>query len=451
MAEDYPPIEPVGDDEEERKRKLLAVSQVPSSAPSAPPIVPPNQPITAPEVAPPPIKPMNVSGPNLQKDIMAGSVSAPQSSQYTPVEPSKGKTILNRIAAGMVGFRNPGEGVDVRRRFEQEPQRVAQQNLANDTNQYNTAFTQGIQGQNAASETALRGAQAEHLGAETAALKNPQPKPKEEVWKVVPGVQGPNGEPMQEEQNSGQMRVAPGGASVTEKNAGKPSEVDKDVSDYLASKGLPDTPANREKARESRAARDRPPVQGSFMPLYGKDGQVVGAWNPANGQVQHAPALPGTTSQGVGQQDKAAAAVDKKIAPYKAVVDEAEQAAALKDMGDKGNAEADVGLALTFFKAMRSGTTGGSGIRFTQQENNLIMDSRNLWGSLEVKGNKLLSNGQPLSREQRKEIFDVITVYKNAAQRHIQEAQGGGTQSGGTPTSGGGGGGGKVLVEGKDF
>lgn len=46
--------------------------------------------------------------------------------------------------------------------------------------------------------------------AQTEALKNPQPKPKEESWKVVPGMIGPKGQVLQEEQNSGQVRWAPG-------------------------------------------------------------------------------------------------------------------------------------------------------------------------------------------------------------------------------------------------
>ena len=45
-----------------------------------------------------------------------------------------------------------------------------------------------------------------------------QPKPKEEEWTVVSGAHGPNGEPIQEEKNSGQMRFAPlAGAEMNDK------------------------------------------------------------------------------------------------------------------------------------------------------------------------------------------------------------------------------------------
>ena len=78
--------------------------------------------------------------------------------------------------------------------------------------------------QSAGEVGAERGATTAHLNAETTALQNPQPKPTEEEWNVVPGVQGPNGEPVQQEKHSGQVRVAPlQGASVTEKNQPKQS------------------------------------------------------------------------------------------------------------------------------------------------------------------------------------------------------------------------------------
>lgn len=59
-------------------------------------------------------------------------------------------------------------------------------------------------------EEQVRGAQAGHIQAQTDQIRNPnaQPKPKEEEWSVVPNVVGPNGEAVQQEKNSGQIRVA---------------------------------------------------------------------------------------------------------------------------------------------------------------------------------------------------------------------------------------------------
>lgn len=223
----------------------------------------------------------------------------------------------------------------------------------------------------------------------------------------------------------------------------EPSKDDKDIADYIASNNLADTPANREKARDAIAKRNPTAhVQvegtGNWMPTYDDKGHVTGSWNPKTGEVKQAPAnIAGTTAQGSGIGTKADAATEKKLAPLKSALAEVETARDLKEAADKGNAEADVGLTLAFFKVMR-GATGpggaGGGIRFTQQEQSLIMGAKNLWGSLQVAGNKVLSNGEPLSSDQRKQIMDVIELYGKAAQRSLDEAQGGATKAGGAIT-----------------
>ena len=48
-----------------------------------------------------------------------------------------------------------------------------------------------------------------YYNAHSQQLLNPPLKPKEEDWSVVPGAVGPNGEPLQQEKNSGQIRIAP--------------------------------------------------------------------------------------------------------------------------------------------------------------------------------------------------------------------------------------------------
>jgi hypothetical protein len=64
-----------------------------------------------------------------------------------------------------------------------------------------------------------------YYNAHSAAITNPPLKPKEEDWSVAPNVLGPNGEPVQIEKNSGQMRISPlGGASV--KDAKTPNAVE---------------------------------------------------------------------------------------------------------------------------------------------------------------------------------------------------------------------------------
>jgi hypothetical protein len=65
----------------------------------------------------------------------------------------------------------------------------------------------GMQQQNAQREQTLTNAQVGHLNAETNALTNPVVKPKEEDWSVISGITGPNGELVQQEKNSGQVRT----------------------------------------------------------------------------------------------------------------------------------------------------------------------------------------------------------------------------------------------------
>lgn len=92
-------------------------------------------------------------------------------------------------------------------------------------------------------------------------------------------------------------------------------------------------------AQRAYAKNNRFPPQtepGSYMPLYDKDGKVVGAWNPKNGHIAHAPELPGTTAQGekIAQQNKpdqitpAAQTILQQTEPVKAQVEQLIQALA---------------------------------------------------------------------------------------------------------------------------
>jgi hypothetical protein len=88
-----------------------------------------------------------------------------------------------------------------------------------------TAENQGIASQGAEQENQaridLQRAQAEK------ALRPPQLTPKEEQWTTIPGFTGPNGEPVQQEKNSGQIRIAqaPGVASVDKHTAPETKEI----------------------------------------------------------------------------------------------------------------------------------------------------------------------------------------------------------------------------------
>lgn len=166
-----------------------------------------------------------------------------------------------------------------------------------------------------------------------------------------------------------------------------------------------------------------PSDPGTPIPIYDqKSGALQGFYNPKTEgwtpPPKQSPA--GTTGQGLTEHDKMNAAQEKQAAPLQQVIDETGLADQLKSEADGGNAEADVSLVLQFFKAMR-GATQGSNIRFTQQENSLITGARSFMGDVEVKANKVTSNGEPLSGEQRNEMLQVIHAYRDAAQRRLDD------------------------------
>lgn len=163
-------------------------------------------------------------------------------------------------------------------------------------------------------------------------------------------------------------------------------------SDFLKDNGLIDSAHNRLKAREQ--------------------------WSKANqpfGQQHVDIALAGLT-------DKRQAALEKKTAPLQQSIDDANQAHQLAKIGDAGNAEADIDLALSFFKTMRS---GGQGIKFTRQEQDLIMGARNSGHDLLAIGQKVIGSGQKFTPEQRKKIVEVIDLHSQAAQQALSRIQGG--------------------------
>ena len=153
----------------------------------------------------------------------------------------------------------------------------------------------------------------------------------------------------------------------------------------------------------------------------GKGGSVATMIHPGDSVA------PGsTTAAGAGAAGKAA---DKQNQQYQQVVDDADTAHQLAREAESGNAPADVDLALAFFKAMK-GT--GSGIRFTQAEQNLIMGARNSVGDLQGVAQKVIGEGQKFTPDQRNKILRVIDIHADQARKHL-----GGGGSGGPEGNGG--------------
>lgn len=123
------------------------------------------------------------------------------------------------------------------------------------------------------------------------------------------------------------------------------------------------------------------------------------------------------------QDRKKTADLEKKTAPLQQSIDDADTAHQLAALAESGNAEADVDLALSFFKTMRS---GGQGIRFTRQEQDLIMGARSAGQDLKAQAQKVIGQGQKFTPDQRKKIVQVIDLHAAAAQKALARIQAGG-------------------------
>ncbi len=82
-----------------------------------------------------------------------------------------------------------------------------------------------------------------------------------------------------------------GGAPV------KQNVKDEDVSDYLEANDLPNTPANREKARTAIAKRGRP-EEGTYFPVPDGDGNITGWVNPKSRDYRPISSIPGLSGSG---------------------------------------------------------------------------------------------------------------------------------------------------------
>lgn len=284
-------------------------------------------------------------------------------------------------------------------------------------------------GQHLHAQTRLANAQADQA-------ENPAAKPKEESWQPMTGYTDQDGTPLLHEVNSGQVVRASDHKPTTgfKQAAPKQDKPDQPEQQFVDEYMKKNPGATIAQAQHAFKQNEVTPEKGSFMPLYDEKGNVTGSWNAATGAVTKAPsALPGNTSQGHGIQQHATAASDKEAAPYKAMVESASEAHTLQDMANKGNASADVDLVLSFFKMMKG--AGGSGVRFTQQEQQMILGARNTGQDLVAIGQKVIGEGQPLTPEQRQHMVDVIDMHAKAAQSHLDAGQQGGGGGGEQPPS----------------
>lgn len=309
------------------------------------------------------------------------------------------------------------------------------------------AINQDLGEQHSQAQTEQERAQTAHTQAETETLKNPQPKPKEEQWEELKDFTGPNGEPLQMEKNSGQVRIAGGDILGIKSKAAQPKEGELPLGDRVAQLN-----AAMQRRYQVLNPNQKLPEDLTLQPnATAKDfdridkimQQTEGAQGTKASQEQSNAIRREMLALANKKEGRAeTAAKDKETKPLQQSIDDAEQAHTLAQMGDAGNAEADVDLALSFFKTMRS---GGQGIRFTRQEQDLIIGARSSAQDLLGVAQKVFGSGQKFTPEQRAQIVKVIDVHADAARRALQRIQSGEE----APAGGGGGAMIKVQIPGQ--
>lgn len=121
-----------------------------------------------------------------------------------------------------------------------------------------------------------------------------------------------------------------------------------------------------------------------------------------------------TTAAGMAAAGKDAS---KDAKSAQSIVDEADLAHQAATEAGNGNAEGDVDLALSFFKTMKG--SAGSGIRFTQAEQNLIKGARNSGQDLLSVGQKVVGSGQMFTPKQRQDVLRIIDLHADQARKHL--------------------------------
>lgn len=86
-----------------------------------------------------------------------------------------------------------------------------------------------------------------------------QPKPKEEKWTVMKDVAGPNGEILEEEENSGEVRVAPGSQGAKKQETGKQTFEEQEYAEWAEKQRQAGKPTDRMTFEKERAATTQKP------------------------------------------------------------------------------------------------------------------------------------------------------------------------------------------------
>ena len=436
MADDYTPVGYLDDEDQKpwwTEQYPAAVSPaIPGSgaapgspaASMAPPVVSAAPPVTSSPAAAPasdyaPVQPTPAPGSTEDLEAHApkfqyapvGSPNAtpPSWKDYQPAEPH-GWSKLGHILAR---FTPASYDLNIR------PQEQARQAYNAATNEWKA----GQEEENRQSEEDLRAAQTKEAKERADFLRKGGVKPgvTPEETTIHDLMTGENGQPrINPATNKPYSYLEAYQAVEKSKAEAHPQNTkDEDVADYLAANNLKDTPANREKARGAIAERGKQ-EPGNFMPLYDDKGHVTGGWDPKSGRVVNAPNLPGTTSAGIGQQNKATAENQKQVQPLQDVLDEIAES---REFAQSPSATNDYGLLMNFIGVTKPASLAK--LRLNQNEVALAKGTRSTLGDVTALAQKV-ENGQMLTADQRAEMLKTMDTVEKFTRRRMDTITGGG-------------------------
>jgi hypothetical protein len=258
--------------------------------------------------------------------------------------------------------------------------------------------------QDAQARRPLIDAQTREANARADQLENPQPAPKEERWTVSPEFIGPNGEPVEVEQNSGQMRLAqnlPAGIKRVPKSGEDKEESPEQQAfhGYIAQGMSPMEAWNKVREREHTSSD-----AGTWQLAEDKDGNPV-LYNSKTAQQKPAGGLqkPGTHAkqqQGAEGEDMAINYAEDYL-----------RNGVFTGSGDEA-------LQEKFFELAKPKT----GFRMTQPQMDMLRQSRG-WMSGMAAHIRHATTGTWFTPQQRQQIVD--TMRQLSAARRETGTQGG--------------------------
>lgn len=292
----------------------------------------------------------------------------PQWKDYAPAE-SHGWGKFGHIMAGLSPLTN--------RFFNVMPEQRAEQKYKNAASEYDAGEKEQL------TDAQIDQAKANTKKIQTETERVGQPKPKEESWEVTPHFTGPNGEPVEVEKNSGQMRM--GG---------------KEIPGIKGIAPKPEKPDNPEQ---------------QFIDEYQQKhkGATIAEAQRAFKQNEHIVDPANKTDKDNARSDRSyqfhSTRIDKLRAP---IEQKMERISRLEDTLDQGTPQADALVAPELLSVMAGGQ--GSGLRMNEAEIARIVGGRDKWQDLKAKldAYRLDPNkGFAITPEQRQQVralFDAV-------------------------------------------